>query len=291
MQLKSYIQLCLRASAVLWKSKTITRISRLHLWCSLIRACRPHTSVFAFVLTVVSFKLLALPWMPAVFIGAGFAGITLSIMLWNDFVDRHRDVEKGKIFALRHPWCVLSAWRCISSITLAILALSAVFWWQAVLLCGTVWILGLLYSVIRLGYPLNNLLVALCSGSPVLAGMAYAETFDTRILLVYCIVFSTIMMTETVKDIQDAKGDVGYKSTLATKAGRLQATVMVVMLCYLPVSFALFYPHWVIKTIAISFAAVAFSLGISFTRPRALCWARSGADFFLTTLLIVLLIV
>src|SRR3989344_8940869 len=50
----------------------------------LIRLSRPHCGLFALVLTLIGFKLVNVSCLPGLFVGCGFAGIALSIMVWND---------------------------------------------------------------------------------------------------------------------------------------------------------------------------------------------------------------
>lgn len=255
----------------------------------LLRSCRPHTGLFAFVLTIVGFKILKLSLLSAVPIALAFCGITLSIMVFNDLMDKHRDVNKGKTLASRYPWHIFRTWKWVSGITMITLLITAVFWWKLALFCGIIWVLGLIYSVEKLSYPVNNLLVALCSGSPALVGMIQAERWDLKVLFLFFIVSTTIVVMETVKDMQDKDADIGHKDTLATRVAWPMAAMQAVLLCYLPIIGVALYPNGLVRSLGYLFGVVVFFLGLSFTRHKALFSAELAGDVFLTSLLLALL--
>src|SRR3989338_1864620 len=65
----------------------------------LVATSRPPTAVFAFVLTIISFRCFPeTPWLLMVLTALSFACITASIMSYNDVVDCIRDLKKGKPF-------------------------------------------------------------------------------------------------------------------------------------------------------------------------------------------------
>ena len=258
------------------------------LW-ELIVSCRPLTGLFAFVLTIVGFKILKLPLLPAIPIASAFCGLTLSIMVFNDLIDKHRDARKSKTFASRYPWHVFKTWKWTSGITLLLLIITAVWWWKLAAFGLAIWMLGLLYSVEKISYPFNNLLVAFCSGSPVLVGILQAHRLETRPLLLFYIIVSTIIATETVKDMQDKLADIGHKDTLATRTVWPAVATHAVALLYLPLMGLMLYPNTVIRMLGYIFGGVAFYLGLSFTRTGVLKKAEGLVDVFLALLLIVLL--
>lgn len=255
----------------------------------LMASCRPHTGLFAFVLTIVGFKIIKLSLLPAIPIALAFCGITLSIMVFNDLMDKHRDLNKGKTLATRYPWHIFRTWKWISGITILILLITAIFWWKLTLFCGFIWVLGLIYSIEKLSYPVNNLLVAFCSGSPALLGMIQRELFDLKVLFLFFIVSSTIVVMETIKDMQDKATDIGHKDTLATRIAWPMVAMQAVFLCYLPIIGVMLYPNELVRSLGYLFGVLVFFLGLSFTRRKSLFTAELAGNVFLVALLFVLL--
>lgn len=256
---------------------------------SLISTCRPLTGVFAFLLTILGFRLVHLPFAVSFLPAIGLFCITLNIMIFNDVLDRHRDEEKGKLTAFKYPFHVLRLWKNASIFVLLVIACISFSSYAIAMLCVVVWILGLLYSILKPPYPFNNLLVAACSGAPVLAGMTHSGCFCFKPLLVFCIILSTIMVTEIVKDLQDADGDFGYKNTSVTKNGRNHSLLLAITLSCLPVTFIMMYPDCVVRATACFFSVAMFPLAYSFTRTRPLYWVERIMDVFLGALLLTLL--
>jgi hypothetical protein len=257
----------------------------------LIRSCRPLTGIFAFLLTLAGFKILHLPWIPAFFTASGFAGITWSIMISNDLLDKNRDKEKGKMLAFRYPWHVFNFWKYVSGSTFVILVCEGMLWPQTAVFSFLVWMLGILYSVIRPRYPINNLLVAFCSGSPILAGSMYGDGFHFESFLTFTLVFGTIAVTEVIKDIQDVGGDLRYKDTFPNQVGRFRAGLHSARLCYPLFAVACVHPNLAVRILGMSFPMIMVTSGVFFARFRSLYWAEKAGDIFLTLLLVVLLIV
>ena len=175
--------------------------------------------MFAFLLTLVGFKFVDEIGWAAIVIGCAFALATVSIMLFNDLIDREHDVKKGKLLAAQSPFHLFNLWwnitrfglRLLLTILLFVSAETSVF-------VGVVWILGLWYSLNRqLVFPWNNLLVARCSIAPLFAGCVYAGTVSALSAIIGWIIFWIIFSNEIAKDAQDATIDQGYKVTLATK--------------------------------------------------------------------------
>ena len=255
----------------------------------LVASSRPLSGVFAFILTVVGFKVLNLPLLPAIPIALAFCGITLSIMVFNDLMDKHRDVKKGKTLASRYPWHVFKMWKWTSGISLVLLVFTAVFWWKLALFALAIWILGLVYSVEKLSYPLNNLLVAFCAAAPVLMGAVHGSHLGVKTILVFIIIFGAITVSEVIKDIADVDSDYGYKDTLATQIGKIGAGVHAVGLCFPLFPFLFIYPNPAVRIIGTGFPLIVITLWICVARFRSAYWAEKAVDFFLTAFLIVLL--
>ena len=255
----------------------------------LVASSRPLSGVFAFILTVVGFKILNLPLLPAIPIALVFCGITLSIMVFNDLMDKHRDVKKGKTLASRYPWHVFRVWKWTSGISLALLILTVVFWWKLALFALAVWVLGLVYSVEKLSYPLNNLLVAFCAASPVLMGALYGNHLGIETVLVFTIIFGIITVREMIKDIADSESDLGYKDTLPTQIGKSGAWLHAGRLCYPLCMVICVYPNLAIRIMGACLPVIVALLWTFNLRFRTTYWTERTADIFLTAFLIMLL--
>ena len=94
----------------------------------LIATIRPLTSVFAALLTVVGFRFFhPVPVVLTALLVLAFAGITASIMSFNDYVDRHHDKKKGKSFASENTQKLIRFWGVLSGATaLILIAVSAI---------------------------------------------------------------------------------------------------------------------------------------------------------------------
>ena len=260
-----------------------TRREKIHL-------LRPFTGLFSFVFTIIGFRFFSLPLSPAVLTGLIFAGITWSTMVWNDLVDRERDVKKGKTLASRHPYLVHKIWWQINKVTLLLLIVCAVLSWKLSLTCFGIWYLSTAYSVIKPKYPFNNLLVAFCSGSPVLVGMVYAQSFNWKVVFVFLVIFSTIAVMELVKDIQDMEGDVGYKDTLPIKSSKFVAIVVAMFLSCIPIITTIFYPSKATVWSSFFFIPIVWSLAYSIKLKQAIYWTEKWGDLFIASFLITILI-
>ena len=257
---------------------------------SLIMTTRPHTGVFSFLLTIIGFRSQGLPWMPAIIAGAGFALGTLSIMTFNDFIDRHRDVEKGKALAFDFPRDVYFLWVSMSKVTFLILVAETMFSWRTAIFISAVLVAGHLYSVLKLRHPWNNLLVAVCSGSPVLAGMVYLGEWVLASLYMFAVVTSFIFMNEMVKDSQDMEGDVGYKTTFATSYGRWPTFVFVMLFVYIVLLVLALSGNWMILCAGVLLAGYQYCMGVSVTLSPYLKRAERWGGLFLATLLLMFFI-
>ena len=138
-------------------------------------AGRPLTGFYAFLLTIASFVVRGEDalWGVSILAGVVFWGLTMSIMLFNDWVDREHDLKKGKSFANEHADELIRYWVRLSSVTA--MALVVLSWYSVPVasLCAMVWIVGVLYSYIPHWYLVQNIIVALCSGAPALVGSCY----------------------------------------------------------------------------------------------------------------------
>ncbi len=257
----------------------------------LIRTCRLKDGAFAIGLTLVGFKLLDLPLVLGLPAACAFACMAMNIMVFNDIVDRDRDLKKGKALASEHPWSVVRLWFRLSQAQVALIALQAAFSLRVALFLAFVWLAGLAYSVLRLPYPWNNLLVAVCAGTPLMTPFVWDGRFNGSAALVWAIVFFAILGREGMKDIEDAEGDRGYKETLATLAGSAWATATAMVLFLVSGGLTLLYAHWVVQATSMGVGAMQVSLARSFRRPRELVFARQWSNAFITSLLIALLVI
>jgi UbiA prenyltransferase family len=206
---------------------------------------RPLTGVYAFLLTVVSFKFFHWEdWTVGVFTGVVFAFLTMSIMRFNDLIDGENDCRKGKTFAYEHTKPLCRFW--IIEAILLVLGMLALSQWSVMLalFCAVVWIAGLLYSFIPRWYITQNVLVALCSGSPALCAMVYFGTFEVNSMATFCLFTSLIWVSEVHKDIEDRRTDVGYKTTLPTQIGGEKSVLL--LIASLHIVAAMFFWHPVV---------------------------------------------
>lgn len=209
----AHLWLCLRAPTVLWQ--LIKRGCQRQK--ELLAALRLPTGVFAAGFVLVGFKFYPMAWLAATITALTFAGITFGIMMFNDFIDRHHDVKKGKTFAQNHPWQMLTWWARLSLVTLGGIAAIGFLDFRLALFCGLVWIVGLLYSYVPHWYVVQNLIVATCSASAVLGGAIHSQSIRPATILAFLIILGIIFFREVVKDIEDRLIDGGYKNTIPVK--------------------------------------------------------------------------
>lgn len=257
----------------------------------LAQVTRPLTGVFAFVLTCLGFKLAQAGLLPASIFGATFAGITASIMVFNDLCDSARDVLKGKRIAHDYALQMSSFYQNLVAGTGTLLTFGFILDWRSGLLAGCVWGFGLLYSLLHLRFPVNNLLVALCSGAPVLTGILYTGKYEARPVFLFLVIFAIIAISELFKDIEDAPTDRGYKDTLALRVGADKAALCGARLGVYPLLLAVCCPNTFIQLIPCGFMFVLpfVYLGIEYTRqaygiraPNKYSWVERAVDLFLT---------
>ncbi|MFA6423997.1 MAG: UbiA family prenyltransferase [Candidatus Magasanikbacteria bacterium] len=186
----------------------------------LISTSRPMTGVFAALLSVAGFRYFNdAPWMLVSATAVLFLGITWHIMSFNDLMDRVNDLRKNKRFAYENEWALRQYIAVLSSATLTVLGAVTVWDMRVGFFCACVWALGVLYSFVPHWFVVQNLIVAVCSGSPVLVGVVNSGEVDYRPLLVFCAFVFIIFIREVYKDIEDQDTDTGYKTTLPIVLG------------------------------------------------------------------------
>jgi hypothetical protein len=211
----------------------------------LFNAGRPQTGVYGFLLALVGFKFFSWEdWEIGIYTGLLFAFLTMSIMRFNDLIDRKNDLRKGKTFATDHLRALWVYWllEAVSILFgLLILVQTSI---TLGLFCAIVWMAGLGYSFIPRWYIVQNGLVALCSGSPALCAMMYFGQFETISLATFCLFTSLIWLSEVHKDIEDQRTDVGYKTTLPTELGGERSVLL--LIASLHIVAAMFFWHPII---------------------------------------------
>ena len=147
----------------------------------------------------------------------------------------------------------------------------------------------MVYSSASISYPLNNLLVAFCSASPVLVGVAYSSRFGLKSLLLFAIVFGTVAISEVIKDIADIEVDKGCKDTFATRVGKFQAGLHAARLGYPLCMIACIYPNLLVRITGTIFPVATVMLWVFCSRFRSTYWAEKVGDLFLVIIIAVLL--
>lgn len=262
----------------------------------LLDTTRPITVVFAFVLTCLGFKVAGSSLLPAVLYGAAFAGVTASIMVFNDLSDWKRDLLKGKRLVRDYAKQMRLFHRGIAATTGVLVVIGTALDWKGGAIVALTWALGLLYSAIKLPYPWNNLLVAACAAAPVLVGMAYSGRFEAASCFFFIVVFGAIAVREVFKDIEDSAADVGHKDTLPVRVGTNRAALHGARLMYPVLAVAAFYPHTLVQLVPALFAPSAAALYVGILYCRQTCrlkqtetyeWAQRAIDVFLAGYIVV----
>lgn len=255
-------------------------------------AHRPPTALYAGLAVFAGFKLatIEINWL-TVIVALVFALITANIMVFNDLVEREHDREKGKNFCHEHTWSVGSAFAlevAIISVLLLVIACADI---MIALFGASVWIIGLLYSIrlVRKWYVVQNLIVAMCSASPILCGVINTRTMTISVLLVFCSLTALILMREFLKDIEDVLSDVGYKKTLPTRKGVMMTVLSILILVYLPATLLAFSPIKGIRMTAYSLVLVEVLAGLSLLHPERCRFIKYSIDFVLICILLTIL--
>lgn len=190
-----------------------------HLW----KAGRPKDALYACVLTYVGFSIpVATIYTPghiqALTCGV-FALMTMSIMVFNDWVDRDVDANAGRRFASVHHAKLMRHWRHLTAATIVpALPLSLLSPRLGMLVTG-VWVLGHLYSAMRKLVVLNTLTVAACAASPALTGSVYHGDLNLGAGIVFAMFFVMVLAYELYKDILERDADRGNKATIPLLVG------------------------------------------------------------------------
>lgn len=184
---------------------------------NLLLATRPLVSIYASLLTILSFSFYGrLPWIFALTVALCFALISASIQVFNDYQDRNHDIKKGKTFAHHNSALLFDFWLLISSFAVIPIIVISEISANVAILCAIVWGLGILYSFLQKFFIAQNIIVALCASLPALCGNAFygRQDIEYRSPLVFLLLLAIVFVREVVKDIQDRKVDKGYKNTL-----------------------------------------------------------------------------
>ena len=230
---------------------------------------RPGAGIFAALLTFVSFLLVKqpLPWLPMLVTMFAYDRLTRNIMTSNDIQDAAHDAKKGKRLALDHPRAIRKYWRRQAKIILALLLFIGLVGnpFLALFMTG-VWVLGLVYSYKPKWYPLNNLTVAVCSGSPAFVGTIYYGGKDTLTAMWVFAIFASIMLfREILKDIEDCEIDSGYKRTMVTVSGKGRTLSNLLGLVFLLPLAIVFYSWFVVHDPFLIWATIFMFVLIIYT--------------------------
>ncbi len=299
MRMKIFYLLCFRALTVLFKFKTAAGINDSHClspsikerppWWQLVSLLRLNTGVFSFFLTLIGFKILNVAQVSGLLIAFTWCGITWSVMVWNDLLDRDHDTKKGKSLAYNYPRHVWKIWKWVSGCTLLCLIVTGIISWPVSLFSLAIWILGLMYSTKRMPYPWNNLIVALCSMSPLLSGSLLIGSIDIRILHFAGIIFVLILMREAIKDIGDMGIDRGYKVTFATLFGQFGAGIYALVFWYFIILLVYLYPDDRMKLFVWYFPINVGLIGAINPQFQSIRWLLRAVDLFLVVILGILI--
>ncbi len=274
-------------------SKVLNRFGSSQVSCGqLFQTGRPATAgLFGLVLPLVSFSFYGgVPWSLGVTCALSFMGLTMSIMVFNDWKDRTHDRKKGKLFASEHTAELWAYWVKLNVVTGGFLLL--VVWYDVWLaaFCTVVWVVGILYSFIPHWYIIQNLTVALCAGSPALCGAVYNGKLNADSVLTFLLFATLLFLGEVYKDIEDARIDRGYKATLPVRVGHVQTVVNLIGLVFVPTTIALLHPNpWMFRIMSVGAPLLLFSQASMLLRPERVAHTRWVMNRVVTGLLLVLL--
>lgn len=259
----------------------------------LFRAGRPVTAgVFGLVLPVVSFTFSPeWSWGLVILTAISFTGLTMSIMVFNDWKDRHHDCKKGKFLASEHPKEFVAYWKKLSLLTSGLLLLVAVQDIYLAAFCVLVWCVGLAYSFIPHWYIIQNLVVALCGGAPALCGAVHSRELKSDSVLTFLLFMTLLFLGEVYKDIEDAWMDAGYKATLPVRLGFVRTVISLMVIGPIPVLLAALHPNpWVLRVMVVGMPILMCAQATLLLRSKNLARTRRIMEGLILILLLTLLV-
>lgn len=239
---------------------------------SFVQTGRLLTGVYAAVATLVGFSSFGVVMSGSAILAAiAFALITMHIMSFNDYVDRVHDRAKGKLLVSDYSKEFIWYLAGYAGLVLWALTLLSLADGRLTAYCAGVWVLGLAYSYMRRLLVVQNLVVALCSASPILCGAVHARTITWLPMLTFVALATTILMSEIVKDIQDQAVDYDYKRTIPVVHGRLNAVMALFPLTLVLSACLVFHPYPLARYAAYGLVVPWYPLSQLFTRGRVEC--------------------
>ncbi|MFH0952189.1 MAG: UbiA family prenyltransferase [Patescibacteria group bacterium] len=257
---------------------------------SLLSVIRLNTIFYSFTATIIGFHIAEQVTFFTFSCAVIFSFITMTIMIFNDIIDSHHDLKKGKIFAYENLFWLVAKYIKLVFITFILLVLVTVHTPTIGFFFIIVWLLGLSYSFIHRWYVVQNIIVAVCSASPLLCGMIYFNNFDINIVILFFIFTSIILLREIAKDIEDQGFDKGYKTTISIVHGHMGATLVMIGICFLPALFVSIYPSILVKATAFNLGYIQFCNARLLTQPKRVKSVIKGIDMFIIIVLVFLLI-
>ncbi|MFH1522419.1 MAG: UbiA prenyltransferase family protein [Patescibacteria group bacterium] len=258
----------------------------------LFNTSRISTGVYAGILASVSFTFHETSsWLMCAFTAFSYLVLTMSIMTFNDWVDRKNDRKKGKTFASEHPVTLFKYWLFLNTVTIVSLGMVALQDLKLALYCLSVWVIGTLYSYTQRLYIFQNIIVAICSGSPALAGMVHHQETTSADILTFLVFTSLIFINEVYKDIEDRKVDIGYKNTLPVNIGHISTVAKLFGLCFMvAIPFVLHPNHWMGTIALIGFSILMYEQASMFLHPELAVRPKNAIRWMLKILLVVLIL-
>lgn len=273
-----------------WKSRRLLKSEiEISVFKQLLRTMRPITGLFAFVLTIIGFRFHHRGFSGlSIFTAFAFSGITSSIMVFNDIMDRDRDLKKGKFFASKNFKKLLFFWISINFLTACILAMNPLK--QMMAFCFLVWLIGLTYSLfIRRFFLIQNLTVAFCSASPILCGnLCFA--FKVENIFTFWVIFSLVFLREIYKDIEDETADLGSKNTISVLLGVGHARMFALLLPFFASLPFVLYKNPLLRLVCFGFPILEFLHAYCFLYRRKISPCKNFLDWMIKSFLIGLFI-